>query len=561
MFPLCLGFTWTVVPCSATDRPAFCQGRNAKRGRMILDPPAAGPSVVDRLEVVDLEAALGGPVARASHLATSRWAARWGWVPIVAVTTAVVRVPLLGLPLDPDEGGYAYVAHRWAAGAQLYTTAAWVDRPPALMLVFRWITDLSYSPIALRLAAVLAAMVVALGAGACARTLAGPRAGLVAGLLAGVVLAGQFVEGYQLNGELLASAVGTWGVAVAVMWRQGERSAERQGERARRRSTGWLLLAGVLAGTAPLVKQSAIDALVAVLAVAVAHAVRTRRPRALVASSVGAAVPLVLAVAWGAATGWSRAWYAVVAFQAQVAQSQSLGHRVGQLASSVRHVLPDLLGLLVAATVAAVLLVRQGRRLWPVPVWLAAAVLAAATGPFGHPHYWVQAVAPLSVLAASAVPSIAQMDRRLRRVAITALAAAVLIPVVGQVVVLARPAASRPVLLTGDRRQAADTAIADWLRAHDPVAGQVFAFVGAAETYLDSGRGTGYPYLWYEPVQHVPGALPMLGRWLASNAGPRYVVVFQSPRTVDPSGGLTRILARDYTLAVTIDGYRILARR
>src|SRR5450631_3321586 len=167
MFPLCLGFTWTVVPCSATDRPAFCQGRNAKRGRMILDPPAAGPSVVDRLEVVDPPAALGGPVARASHLATSRWAARWGWVPIVAVTTAVVRVPLLGLPLDPDEGGYAYVAHRWAAGAQLYTTAAWVDRPPALMLVFRWITDLSYSPIALRLAAVLAAMVVALGAGAC----------------------------------------------------------------------------------------------------------------------------------------------------------------------------------------------------------------------------------------------------------------------------------------------------------------------------------------------------------------------------------------------------------
>jgi hypothetical protein len=62
-------------------------------------------------------------------------------------------------------------------------------------------------------------------------------------------------------------------------------------------------------------------------------------------------------------------------------------------------------------------------------------------------------------------------------------------------------------------------------------------------------------------VQHVPGALPLLGRWLASNAGPRFVVVYQSPRTVDPSGLLTRILARDYTLAVTIDGYRILARR
>lgn len=530
---------------------------------MILDPSAAAPAVVDRLEIVELETALDGPVARVSHLATSRWAARWGWVAIVAVTAAVVRVPLLGLPLDPDEGGYAYVAHRWAAGAQLYTTAAWVDRPPVLMLIFRWITDLSYSPIALRLAAMLAAVVVALGAGACARTLAGPRAGLVAGLLAGIVLAGPFVEGYQLNGELLASAVGTWAVAVALASRRRERAGERAraGARAGRRSTGWLLLAGVLAGTAPLVKQSAVDALVAVLAIALADSVRTRRPRALVAASAGAAVPLVLAVAWGAMTGWSRAWYAIVAFQAQTAQSQSPGHRVGQLASSVFHVLPDLLGLLVAAGIAALLLLRQHRRLWPVPVWLAASVLAAATGPFGHPHYWVQAVAPLSVLAASMVPSVVHLERQLRRFAIAALAGAVLLPVVGQAVVLGRPASSRPALLTGDRRQAADPAIADWLRAHDPVYGQVFAFVGAAETYLDSGRGTGYPYLWYEPVQHVPGALPSLGRWLASNAGPRFVVVYQSPRTVDPSGLLTRILARDYTLAVTIDGYRILARR
>jgi hypothetical protein len=520
---------------------------------MILDPPAAAPSVVDRLEILDLEAALDGAAARSSRLTTSRWAARWGWVVIVAVTTAVVRVPLLGLPLDPDEGGYAYVAHRWAAGARLYTTAAWVDRPPVLMLIFRWITDLSYSPIALRLAAMLAAVVVAVGAGACARMLAGPRAGLVAGLLAGIVLAGPFVEGYQLNGELLASSVGTWAVAAAL--------ASRRQERAGRRGTGWLLLAGVLAGTAPLVKQSAVDALVAVLAIALADSVRTRRPRALVAATAGAAVPLVLAVAWGAMTGWSRAWYAIVAFQAGAAHSQSLGHRVGQVTSSLWHVLPDLLGLVVAAAVAAVLLLRQRRWLWPVPAWLAASVLAAATGPFGHPHYWVQAVAPLSVLAASMVPSVVHLDRRLRRVAIAALAGAVLLPLVGQSVVLARPAASRPALLTGDRRQAADPAVADWLRAHDPVDGQVFAFVGAAETYLDAGRGTGYPYLWYEPVQHVPGALPLLGQWLASNAGPRFVVLYQNPRTVDPSGRLARILARDYRLAVTIDGYRILARR
>jgi hypothetical protein len=474
---------------------------------------------------------------------------RWGWLGVVGATTALVRLPLLGLPLDPDEGGYAYIARRWAAGSPLYSPAAWVDRPPGLMLVFRWLGDLSYTPVALRLGAMLAAVVLALGSAYCARALAGRRAGAVAGILAGVVLAGPFIEGYQLNGELLASAVGTWGVAIAVSWRAGRLGAR------------WLLLAGILAGAAPLMKQTAVDGLLAVLCVALAHAVATKRLSSLLVVALGASVPLGVAAVWAGVTGWSRAWYAVAGFQADIAHTQSLGERVSVVVSSVRHVTPDLFGLSLAASVAATVLVRQRRRLWPVPVWAVAAVMAAVTSPFGHPHYWVQTVAPLSVLAASVVPGLGRMSAGHRRVATVALSVALVFPLLAQGVVVAHSPWDRPALLTGDRRQATDTDVAAWLRAHDPPGGKVYAFVGAAELYLLAGRDTGYPYLWYEAVQHVPGASALLERWLLADNGPQYVVVYQNPNAVDPQGQLAWTLDDHYTRVATIDGYEILKRR
>ena len=48
-------------------------------------------------------------------MTSARTVAWWGAVG-VAVLTLLVRLPLVGLPLDPDEGGYAYIARRWAAG-------------------------------------------------------------------------------------------------------------------------------------------------------------------------------------------------------------------------------------------------------------------------------------------------------------------------------------------------------------------------------------------------------------------------------------------------------------
>ena len=164
----------------------------------------------------------------------------------------LVRLPLLRLPLDPDEGGYAYIARRWADGARLYSPQAWVDRPQGLMLLFRAVTDVSYTATAIRVAAVLVAVVLAVAVGAIAwavvaRTARGPVAAVVAAGTAVVLSAGTLVEGYQLNGELAAATIGCLGLALAFWWRAGALPV------------GWLVGAGVLCGRALLMKQSAVD--------------------------------------------------------------------------------------------------------------------------------------------------------------------------------------------------------------------------------------------------------------------------------------------------------------
>ena len=455
------------------------------------------------------------------------------------VLTALLRLPLMGLPLDPDEGGYAYLARRWALGSPLYSDGAWVDRPPGLMTVFRWVVAVSYTPLALRVAALVAAVVVTLGTGAAAWALRGRTAGLVAAAVTGVVVAGPFVQGYELNGELLAAALASWGLTVAFAWR-GERLA-----------TGWLVLAGILCGTGLLMKQSAVDGPLVLLAVT-ALAGRTR---ALGAAVLGLALPVGTAVVWGAVTGWHRFWFAVVGFQAELSKAQTLSGRLSGLRESVAHVAPDLLGLALVAGFGAVVAWRAREQCWPALLWAAAALVAVVSGPFAHHHYWVQAVPPLAVLAGIGAASLT------RRAAVGAVAVVVVVPLALQGFLALQTPARRTQLLVHDRRQLAAADVSAWLRDHSTPTDQVYAFTASADLYLLSGRATGYPYLWYENVQRIPGAEDRLAGWLAGPDGPRFVVLYQQPKEVDPSGRLGRVLDRAYVKVAAVGGYTVLGRR
>lgn len=110
-------------------------------------------------------------------------------VVLVAGVAAVLRLPFVGVPLNPDEGGYAHLGLRWAGGERLYTDL-WVDRPQGLLLVYRAVVAVAPTPTGLRLAAALAAAMLVVATAAAAWALGGRRAGLAAaGLLAAVGVA------------------------------------------------------------------------------------------------------------------------------------------------------------------------------------------------------------------------------------------------------------------------------------------------------------------------------------------------------------------------------------
>ena len=81
-----------------------------------------------------------------------------------------------------------------------------------------------------------------------------------------------------------------------------------------------------------------------------------------------------------------------------------------------------------------------------------------------------------------------------------------------------------------------------------------------ASLYLAADRRSPYPYLWFLGIAHIPGALQQLRDTLAGPAAPRYIAVYQQPRTLDKSGRADSIgttLQRRYRHTATVDGVPI----
>ncbi|MCW2865819.1 MAG: hypothetical protein JWR20_7, partial [Marmoricola sp.] len=173
------------------------------------------------------------PVSRHVRLRAPRDTRRWVW--LVAGLTALLRLPFVGAPLSPDEGGFLLVAGAWHRGTSLYGDL-WVDRPPLLLAIFRVADLLGGQAHALTVLRVLGCAVAGLtvaGVGLAARQLVGTRSGPVwAASVAGVLLLTPAGGGSVVNGEPLASPLVALGLLAAL-------HASRPGPTAAR----WALLA------------------------------------------------------------------------------------------------------------------------------------------------------------------------------------------------------------------------------------------------------------------------------------------------------------------------------
>ena len=282
-----------------------------------------------------------------------------------------------------------------------------------------------------------------------------------------------------------------------------------------------------------------------------------RRWRPLLLAVAGMAVALGAAALHAAVTGWSDWWYAVVQFQRTVAASQPVGGRWDGVRHVAWHVAPELAGAAVVAVVGLVVLRRRdvaGSAWWALLVWPLVALVAIVSGPYAHPHYWVQGVAPLAVLVGTAVALVP------RRLGVALVAVALAVPLVLLAVLSVRSPERRTATVVTDHRLLVNDQVSAWLRGHSSPDDRVYAFVASADVYLLADRLTGYPYLWQANVEHIPGARDQLAQYLSGAQAPRFVVVYQKPTDpgIDPDGVLAPILQWQYAPVATVGGYEIL---
>ncbi len=470
------------------------------------------------------------------------------WVAGAVLVDVLLRLRFLDVPLNVDEAGYGQVARLWSRGFPLYGDVAWVDRPQGLVGLYRIAVSLGDGE-AIRLLAVGAGAILVVSLAVIAWTLVGPRAGIVAAWLVALVGPAPHIEGFTANGELLGGAVAAAAIACAVRWWAEPRL--------------WLLvLAGVLAGLGPLVKQSAFDGCIVAFVLVLAVARRERAPlRGLghVAVLVAAiAAPWAGAAAWAATAspgidGW---WYAIYGYRAgtESVLSGDVGMRVELFGNSIPWMLVDAGLMLLLAGVGLWALARRGGLAVPL-VWLGACALGFAAGGLYHPHYWVQMLPPLALLAAAGADRL--WETRGRRTALAVAGAAALIPVA-----LALPVylASTPELAsarsTNDPRVISAIGVGRAVAAATGPADPVQVLWANAAVYWHADRIPATRYLWYRNIEFIPGAREDVARDFESDSPPAAAIGYQPVRALDTDGRVQAALDLRYE-RTEVDGVPI----
>lgn len=459
-----------------------------------------------------------------------------------ALVAVLLRMPFLWAGLGMDEGGYAHVVQRWSRGARLYGEA-WLDRPQGLLLTYRfllWVNDDGWT---IRLGAVLAGLAITVLVGLIGWLLVGRGAGIAAAALYAVVGVAPNIEGFTLNGELLASTPATLAVAAALLWH-------------RYRSPGWLVTAGLAAGVATTMKPSGLDGIAAGLVVVLLGTRPRRATRLPPALFLGAcAVPVGLSALHGWYLGWREYWTALAGYQFAALRGPAGGPaaRWADFTGNLGPAARDLAVVTAMAGVGLWLLRHSQPARWVLLAWLGGAALGVNLGGSYWPHYYVQLLPPLAVLAAAAIAAIRRP--RLR----TAAALTALVP---QLVWFAGLVPATP-----DERQQRipyyslarrDERIAAAIRTETSPDDRIFVLVSQSNIYFLAQRMTDYPYLWGKPIEKIPDALPRLRAMLDGPARPALVVLNSDPGKVDRSGELSRILSQHYRTWRVVDGVPLL---
>jgi 4-amino-4-deoxy-L-arabinose transferase-like glycosyltransferase len=339
------------------------------------------------------------------------------WAAILLFYIAV-RAPLLPVPLDRDEGSYAYAGQALLRGEMPYRDF-YDHKPPGLFAVFALAALIFPSTAAgvhafLHLWMLPALLAVAF----LARRIAGGAAALWAAGIFAVAGAAPSVQGFTASSELLGL------VPLAVSLAGAAHASGRSG-----RARDWLMIAaGLLAAFAFLIKPPlALPLLATPLLLRAGGGMRWTRDTAmwiLGGAIAGALAAIVFAPVWSEFWYWNATHNSVYGEQSWF--------RVGErLKQALRMLAPDLVLPLLLAVAGCVWAARTRHRYALfLAVFLLLSVVSCFQTGFFYQHYFAQVLVALALAAGAGAAAVVRGRRA------TGLAVAVLVVIL--------PVAARP---------------------------------------------------------------------------------------------------------------------
>jgi hypothetical protein len=332
----------------------------------------------------------------------------WACFAGICLFALCLRIPIAAIPLERDEGEYAYIAQRWLQGDLPYRDS-FDQKPPGVHAMYVLIESIcGTTPAAIHWGTQLytlgtLAVLFALG-----RRLASPAVGLAAAAFAAFMTTDPSVLGNAANTEVFMLLPLTAAMLASVY------ATERA-------SMAWAFGTGVFAAAAVLCKPVALSNMVFHLLV-VAWLSRRRLASAIVLL-VGTLCVLLPVSAYFAVHGaWGDFFDATVGHNLRYATRLPLALYPQAFWTYFKPCLRSFWAILLLATVPVGCWVfgvgtsvrnsrpdsqppnpNPGYPAWLVLAWLGASFLGTASGGFFRPHYFIQSIPPVALLAGLAV--------------------------------------------------------------------------------------------------------------------------------------------------------------
>ena len=447
---------------------------------------------------------------------------------VVLAATAAVRLSLLDVPLDRDEGEYAYIGSLLLDGVPPYARA-WNMKMPGIYAVYAVLLGVFGRTIAgvhlglLVANAVSTVLVFLLG-----RRLDGPWMGLGAAALFAATTLDPMILGLGAYAEHFLLPAVLAGCLLLL------RALEA-------RSTALLAAAGACFGAAFVIKQSGgvfgLLAVALVLHAAVRERAGTipvaRRIGALVA---GAAVPFVMVCAWLALAGTFRTfWFWTFTYASQYGVLQTVDGAAFNFVAAV----DPIAGASWPVFVLALIGITAGtwdetvhRHRWFLWGLLIVAFAATSVGFYYRAQYFVLMAPAVSLLAAAGASAVSRLFGRRARLGAVVVGAIVVVavvhPIAARRATLFEATTQELVRTIHDRNPIVETAeIARYIRERAAKDDRIAVIGSEPQIYFYAGRPAATGYIYMYPLMESQPYAPAMQRDLIREltaARPRYLV-------------------------------------